>query len=254
MYSEGTATVEDFIEALRQHAPAFKVQLSAGEERRLGSYYTMVRQWSARLHLVAPCSAEEFATRHVLESLTALPFLYEGARVVDVGSGAGLPVIPCLIARTDIQATMIEASQKKAVFLREALRVTEASGQARVVARRFEETEAPEAEFVTCRALERFTEKFSELVEWSPPSSTLLFFGGATLQAEIEKAALGFNSLLIPESELTDDRLTGELTSLLRDPHRLRTMGARARTLAHPDALQRIAEMAVRLAAGRIAG
>jgi UDP-N-acetylglucosamine--N-acetylmuramyl-(pentapeptide) pyrophosphoryl-undecaprenol N-acetylglucosamine transferase len=55
-------------------------------------------------------------------------------------------------------------------------------------------------------------------------------------------------AVLVPESELTDDRLTSELTGLLRDPNRLRTMGARARTLAHPDALQRIAEMAVRLA------
>jgi UDP-N-acetylglucosamine--N-acetylmuramyl-(pentapeptide) pyrophosphoryl-undecaprenol N-acetylglucosamine transferase len=55
-------------------------------------------------------------------------------------------------------------------------------------------------------------------------------------------------AVLVPESELTDDRLTSELTSLLRDPDRLRTMGTLARTLAHPDALQRIAEMAVRLA------
>jgi 16S rRNA (guanine527-N7)-methyltransferase len=201
VYSEGTATVEDFIEALRRHAPAFEVQLSADEERRLGSYYKIVGQWSARLHLVAPCSAKEFATRHVLESLTALPFLSTGARVVDVGSGAGLPVIPCLIARTDIQATLIEASQKKAVFLREALRAVGASEQAKVLARRFEEAEAPDAGFVTCRALERFTEKFRELAEWSPPSSTLLFFGGATLQTEIEKAGFGFNSVLIPESD-----------------------------------------------------
>jgi UDP-N-acetylglucosamine--N-acetylmuramyl-(pentapeptide) pyrophosphoryl-undecaprenol N-acetylglucosamine transferase len=55
-------------------------------------------------------------------------------------------------------------------------------------------------------------------------------------------------AVLVPEAELTDDRLTRELTSLLGDPERLREMGARARTLAHPDALQRIAKMAVRLA------
>lgn len=201
MHAEATATAEDFIEALKQRAPAFNVQLSADEERRLGSYYTIVRQWNARLHLVAPCSAEEFATRHVLESLAALPFLSTGARVLDVGSGAGLPIIPCLIARPDIQATLIEASQKKAVFLREALRTVEAGGRAKVVAQRFEETEAPDAEFVTCRALERFTEKFAELAEWSPPSSTLLFFGGASLQAEIEKAGLSYSPVLIPESE-----------------------------------------------------
>lgn len=56
-------------------------------------------------------------------------------------------------------------------------------------------------------------------------------------------------AVLAPESELTDDRLLAELTGLLSDPARLRTMGGRARTLAHPDALDRIAAMAVRLAA-----
>jgi UDP-N-acetylglucosamine--N-acetylmuramyl-(pentapeptide) pyrophosphoryl-undecaprenol N-acetylglucosamine transferase len=55
-------------------------------------------------------------------------------------------------------------------------------------------------------------------------------------------------AVLVPESELTDERLTNELTGLLGDPARLQQMGARARTLAHPDALQRIAGMALRLA------
>lgn len=196
-----TTPVEYFMEALVLSAPAFGVQLSADEEARLAEYYRLVSIWNARLHLVAPCLPEEFATRHVLESLAALPFLSQEARVVDVGSGAGLPVIPCLIMRPDLQATLIEASQKKAVFLREALRLIETSARARVIAQRFEETPAPEADFVTVRAIERFTEKFTELVEWSPPSSTLLFFGGPSLQTEIEKAGLNHQALLIPKSE-----------------------------------------------------
>jgi 16S rRNA (guanine527-N7)-methyltransferase len=198
---EETKALGDFIEALRENSPAFGVQLSGEQERRLGDYYHIVSRWNARLHLVAPCTAREFAVRHVLESLVALPFLSNEARVVDVGSGAGLPVIPCLIMRPDIRATLIEASQKKAVFLREALRQIEAATRATVIAKRFEETDVPEADFVTIRAIERFTEKFSEIVRWSPPSSRLLFFGGPSLQAEIEKAALNYKSVLIPESE-----------------------------------------------------
>jgi 16S rRNA (guanine527-N7)-methyltransferase len=195
------AAVEDFLDALRARAPAFGVLLSTEQEERLGDYYQMVMAWNARLHLVAPCPAQEFATRHVLESLVALPFLAEGARVVDVGSGAGLPVIPCLIMRADLRATLIEASTKKAVFLREALRLIQAGGRAAVIARRFEETPAPAADFVTCRALERFTEKFRELLAWSPPASTLLFFGGLTIQEQIEGAGLSYQAVLIPASE-----------------------------------------------------
>jgi 16S rRNA (guanine527-N7)-methyltransferase len=193
--------VEEFREAVLAHAARFRVELDAEQLERLGDYYKIVTAWNARLHLVAPCTPEEFAARHVLESLTALPFLSEGARVLDVGSGAGLPIIPCLAVREDIQATLVEASAKKAVFLGEALGAIRAKARARVVARRFEEIEAPEADFVTCRALERFTEKFEELRGWSPHGSTLLFFGGPALKGEIEKASLDYQSVLIPESE-----------------------------------------------------
>lgn len=193
--------IEDFIEALAKNAGAFDVHLDAEEVERLGDYYRIVMSWNARLHLVAPCAPAEFATRHVLESLAALPFLSKNAHVLDIGSGAGLPVIPCLGARPDLRATLIESSQRKAVFLREALRVVRASGRAQVIAKRFEEVSAPEADAVTCRALDRFVELFEEIVEWSPPAATLLFFGGPSLQEQIEKARLGYQAMLIPESE-----------------------------------------------------
>lgn len=196
-----SSPVEDFISALVKHAPAFGVEFTAEQQKRLGDYYRIVMAWNPRLHLVSPCSAVEFAVRHALESLTALPFLSEAARLLDVGSGAGLPAIPCLIMRPDIQATLIEASTKKAVFLREALRLVEANKRAKVVAERFEELTAPEADFVTCRALDRFTELFGKLLAWSPPAGTLLFFGGQSLKEQIEKAGLLYKPVLIPESE-----------------------------------------------------
>ena len=113
---------ETFSQALRDNAAEFGIQLGADEVARLSNYYELLLKWNDRLHLVAPCSPEEFATRHVLESLMLLPHLPQNARVVDVGSGAGLPIIPCLIVRADLRATLVESSPRKAVFLREALR------------------------------------------------------------------------------------------------------------------------------------
>jgi 16S rRNA (guanine527-N7)-methyltransferase len=112
----------------------------------------------------------------------ACAYLPEGARVCDVGSGGGLPIIPCLVARPDLRhTTLVEASTKKAVFLREALSRLELQDRARVVAERFERSPAPEADALTCRALERFTEMYARLVAWSPRASRLLFFGGSAL-------------------------------------------------------------------------
>jgi 16S rRNA (guanine527-N7)-methyltransferase len=193
--------VDQFSHALRTHAPRYEVELSAPPVQRLSAYYQQVNAWNARLHLVAPCSPAEFATRHVLESMLALPFLPIRARVADVGSGAGLPIIPCLIARSDLTATLIEASAKKSVFLREALHTAGLRERTRVVTERFEKLPAPDAEFITCRALERFTEMFPKLLAWSKPASTLLFFAGPTLRQEIEKAALNYQAIHVPESE-----------------------------------------------------
>jgi 16S rRNA (guanine527-N7)-methyltransferase len=193
--------IEQFTQALITGAPRFGLELEANAIITFRDYYELMQAWNTRLHLVAPCSPAEFATRHVLESLLAINYLNENARVADIGSGAGLPIIPCLIARPDLRATLIEASSKKAVFLREALRVTGTSERANVIAERFEKIPEPQADFITCRALDRFTALLSNIIAWSPDASTLLLFGGPTLQAEIEITRLAYTAIHIPESE-----------------------------------------------------
>ena len=110
-----------FARALSDNESAYDVELSAAAMAKLEKFYSVLIHWNDRLHLVAPCSPEEFATRHVLESLLLMKHLPANTKIADIGSGAGLPIIPCLIARPDLDATMIESSKKKAVFLREAL-------------------------------------------------------------------------------------------------------------------------------------
>src|SRR5260370_38327840 len=114
--------IERLSQSLRERAGDFAVQFSDDGIDRLSSYYELILKWNPRLHLVAPCSPEEFAIRHILESLIMLPYLSHGARVTDVGSGAGLPIIPCLIMRDDLRATLIEKSPRIVGFLRDALR------------------------------------------------------------------------------------------------------------------------------------
>ena len=153
------------------------------------------------MHLVAPCSPQEFATRHVLESLLLLKYLPDNARVAEVGAGAGLPLLPCLIVRPDISAVLIEAAQKKAVFLREALIKTSTAKQATVIAERFEKVPVPAVGFVTCRALDRFDEMLRHLLDWVPAKTTLLLFGGQRLQRRIENLGFVPAAELIPKSK-----------------------------------------------------
>ena len=191
--------IERFSRTLRARAIDFAVELGDDDIERLGSYYELLLKWNPRLHLVAPCSPEEFATRHILESLVLLPHLTHGARVTDVGSGGGLPIVPCLIMRHDLCATLIESSQKKVVFLRQACR--QMPNLPRLVAMRFEETAAPQADVITCRALDRFQQLLPKLIKWVPLSSTLLLFGGPSLRERVEGLFASVQVELIPGSE-----------------------------------------------------
>jgi 16S rRNA (guanine527-N7)-methyltransferase len=188
--------VNEFAQSLVSNMGSFNLDLPAETVSRLGEYYSLLTRWNDRLHLVAPCSPEQFAVRHVLESLMLLPHLPPNARVADIGSGGGLPIIPCLIARPDLHATLIESSQKKSVFLREASR----SLQATIIAQPFEQVSPPPVDFVTCRALDQFMQKLPALINWAG-DKTLLLFGGESLREELRKANVNFEAFLIPQSE-----------------------------------------------------
>ncbi|HEY1404456.1 MAG TPA: RsmG family class I SAM-dependent methyltransferase [Pyrinomonadaceae bacterium] len=193
----------EFTETLETHAPRYGVELDETTRARLRDYYEHLLKWNGRLHLVAPCAPAEFATRHVLESLMACAHMPEGARACDVGSGGGLPIIPCLVARPDVSATLVEASTKKAVFLREALSNLGMQDRARVIAHRFEQIDAPEGEVVTCRALESFMAMYPRLVAWSPSASKLLLFGGSSFAALLDEdhTLRGYEAVKMPDSE-----------------------------------------------------
>lgn len=193
--------VERFARELRQQGPEFKIQLSDDVVARLGAFYQVLSKWNDRLHLVAPCSPEEFATRHVLESLLVLPHAGAARQLIDVGSGAGLPAIPCFVARANLYGTLFESSKRKAVFLKEALHHLDLANRVQVVGERFEETIVASADLVTCRAIDRFETVLPKLIEWAPANSTLIFFAGEALCAQIIRLLPAAQKELIPLSE-----------------------------------------------------
>lgn len=191
---------EDFIAAIRAHQTAFGLDLEANVIVRLADHFDLVTGHNPRLHLTGPATPEEFAVRHVLESLTMLEFLPEGVSFADVGSGAGFPAIPCLIARDDLQGTLIESKAKKAGFLQTAIERCELSSRATVIHNQFSETPRPSVSYVSCRALDRFAQHLPKLIKWSG-DCTLLIFGGPALRDELKRLGLNIEERLMPMSE-----------------------------------------------------
>ena len=190
----------DLKAALLEHQQMFGLEISSRHLDRLEAFYQLVEEHSSLLHLVAPCTAGEFATRHVLESLTLLKYLPQNAKFADVGAGAGLPSIPCLLARDDLRAVLIESSVKKSIFLTDAIQKLDLGSRVTVIDRQFAETTPENADFITCRALDKFVDRIPALLRWAN-GTPILFFGGPTLAAALDKVGLDYRQELLPLSE-----------------------------------------------------
>lgn len=90
---------------------------------RLEKYAKLLILWNEKINLTAITDMQEIIVKHFLDSLTVLRCVdvNEGAKVIDVGTGAGFPGVPLKIARLDINITLLDGSNKKLSFLRELL-------------------------------------------------------------------------------------------------------------------------------------
>lgn len=190
----------EFISAINTHQTDFGLTLADDAIEHLADYYDLIREHNEFLHLVGPSSPEEFATRHILESLTLLEYLPNGIWFADVGTGGGLPSIPCLLVREDLKAVLIESKIKKAKFLTLAVEKLRLKHRTRISSTQFAETNLGHCKAVTCRALDKFTEKLPRLISWSGRSQ-LLFFGGENLKTALEAQKIAFTQKLMPLSE-----------------------------------------------------
>lgn len=88
------------------------------------AYLDLLAHWNKTYNLTSVRDPAEMVSRHVLDSLSVLPWL-RGATLLDAGSGAGLPGIPLAIVRPELQVTLLDSVGKKVRFLRHVQRELE---------------------------------------------------------------------------------------------------------------------------------
>lgn len=87
---------------------------------RLLAWLAELEKWNAAYNLSGIRNAEEIVTRHILDSLAVLP--HASGRVIDVGSGAGIPGLILAIANPALSVVTLDSNGKKARFMRHAVR------------------------------------------------------------------------------------------------------------------------------------
>jgi 16S rRNA (guanine527-N7)-methyltransferase len=115
------------------HAAAHNVDLAAGiatlglalnaaQREQLAAYLALLAKWNKTYNLTAIREPHRMVTHHLLDALAVVPHLpvNAGLRILDVGSGGGVPGIPLAIARPDARVVMVDSNHKKAAFLMQA--------------------------------------------------------------------------------------------------------------------------------------
>ncbi|MDQ0284923.1 16S rRNA (guanine527-N7)-methyltransferase [Desulfofundulus luciae] len=112
--------MHEFKRLLRDAAGALGLSLTEAMCERFFLYYRLLIEWNEKFNLTSLVEPRDVAIKHFIDSLTCLLVHSPayGARVVDIGTGAGFPGLPVKIARGDLHFTLIESTGKKVAFLR----------------------------------------------------------------------------------------------------------------------------------------
>jgi 16S rRNA (guanine527-N7)-methyltransferase len=157
---------------------------------RLLRYVAEIERWNPALGLVK-ATGVDLVVRHVLDSLAGLPAfscLPEGARILDVGSGAGFPGVPLAVARPGLGVVLLDRSSKRTTFLEHCVRLLRLAN-AEVFcgeARSYEET----VDAVTFRAVSPLSPAFLRASGIAALAPLVIAYKGTAEHALAELAAV----------------------------------------------------------------
>jgi 16S rRNA (guanine527-N7)-methyltransferase len=106
------------LDLLAAGARTFDLDLSPAQLDQFACYADLLVDWNLRFNLTSIVEPREIAIKHFLDSLSALRSIPPGSiKLIDVGTGAGLPGLPIKLVRPDVSLTLLEATRKKCDFL-----------------------------------------------------------------------------------------------------------------------------------------
>lgn len=196
----------NFKELLFSEARSIGITLDEVALERFEKYYEMLIDYNTRMNLTAITEVKDVIVKHFCDSLYPLAKfqIKNNAKVIDVGTGAGFPGIPLLIARPDIKLTLLDGLNKRLVFLSDVL--VALGLEAEVVHARAEEGATNKKyrekfDIATSRAVARLNVLSEYCLPYVKKGGMFLALKGPAAAQELKEAQ---NALKILGGELTD--------------------------------------------------
>jgi 16S rRNA (guanine527-N7)-methyltransferase len=201
---------------LRLGAAALGLALDDMAVERLLKYQALLFKWNRTYNLTAIREADAMLVQHLLDSLAVLPLLPQGVQTLaDIGSGGGLPGIPLAIARSGLQVTLVESSQKKSAFQQQAKIDLGLTGVS-IYSGRVEDYKPRESfDAAISRAFSELAEFVRLAGDLVKPNGRLYAMKGVFPEAEVAALPAGWklvesNSLVVPGMDAQRHLLTLE--------------------------------------------
>ena len=160
------------------------------------TYLTLLQKWNAQTNLTAIRDEEGILSRHFLESILCARELPKNIIfLLDFGSGAGFPGIPIALMRSDLSVTLAESQNKKASFLREAVRTLFSDSALKTTVHSARaETLRSTYDCVTLRAVDNMSQAIPAAILLLNPTGWLAVLTTQEDAAQIQKQASGIAS------------------------------------------------------------
>lgn len=169
--------------------------------------------------LIGPREVPRLWVRHVLNCAVVQELIPQGASVVDVGSGAGLPGLCLALARPDLSLTLVEPLERRVIWLDEVVRDLELGDSVRILRGRGEQIVGEvEADIVTARAVSALGGLLDITLPILRGTGQLLALKGRSVEEEVRKARKKLSKYGARETEIltVGDRLLSEPTTVVR--------------------------------------
>jgi len=194
----------DLGQQIQQGCDELGLTLTADQISRLQTYVELLDKWNKVYNLTSVRDPNEMVNRHLLDSLTILPYL-KGDSLLDVGTGAGLPGIPVAIVHPEIAVTLLDTNSKKTRFLQQ-VKAELGLDNVTVVHARVEEAKLPKFAMVTARAFATIKDIIDLTGQHCDDAGCLLLMKGTYPDEELNAISGGFKlqdvvTLTVPDLE-----------------------------------------------------